>query len=202
MIQFNQYIESLQSAEYIGIVLLMLSTFIIGYFYGNYAGAQRKNALVKRLKQDFNELHSSRKVKSIQTTYTEVKSKNKPPVKEVDTEPTSKAVLHKERLIEEENFSKKNAITYLNFNQEKPEIDFDSIGYGDKYHPDALTNINGIGPYVEQKLNEIGIYNYDQLSRLKINDIRTLTSLIDFFPDRIERDNWVGQAKKLSKIKK
>ena len=57
--------------------------------------------------------------------------------------------------------------------------------------------IKGVGPYIELKLNEIGIYNYDQISRLKESDIRIITDLIDFFPGRIERDNWVGQAEAL-----
>ena len=56
---------------------------------------------------------------------------------------------------------------------------------------------NGIGPYIEQRLNEIGIYNYDQISRFKEEDIRVLTELIDFFPGRIERDNWIAQAASL-----
>ena len=57
-----------------------------------------------------------------------------------------------------------------------------------------MTKINGIGPYIEQKLNEIDIYTYRQISNLKEADIRTVTELIDFFPGRIERDDWVGQA--------
>ncbi|MBT4473007.1 MAG: hypothetical protein HOC64_05295 [Bacteroidetes bacterium] len=67
----------------------------------------------------------------------------------------------------------------------------------DKYNADRLTQINGIGPYIEQRLNEIGIYNYSQISRLQLRDIVIITSLIDFFPGRIERDNWVEQANEL-----
>jgi len=47
------------------------------------------------------------------------------------------------------------------------------------------------------KLNEIGIFNFDQISRLDEADVRTITELIDFFPGRIDRDNWVGQARAL-----
>ena len=54
--------------------------------------------------------------------------------------------------------------------------------------------IHGIGPYIEERLNEIGIYDFEQISRLSIQDIRVLTDLIDFFPGRIEQDNWMAQA--------
>ena len=77
-------------------------------------------------------------------------------------------------------------------------LDFESIGNGDKYNADSLTQINGIGPYIEQRLNEIGIYNYSQISRLQLKDITVITHLIDFFPGRIERDNWVYQAQELT----
>ena len=60
-----------------------------------------------------------------------------------------------------------------------------------------MTKINGIGPYIEEKLNEIDIYTFEQISRLSPADIRALTEIIDFFPGRIERDDWVGQAKYL-----
>tara|TARA_B100000767_G_C19542437_1_gene441383 strand:+ start:72 stop:326 length:255 start_codon:yes stop_codon:yes gene_type:complete len=78
-----------------------------------------------------------------------------------------------------------------------PKLDFDSFGYADKNNKDNLTLIKGVGPYIELKLNEIGIYNYEQIKRLKESDIRVITSLIDFFPGRIERDDWVGQAREL-----
>mgnify|MGYP003748200067 FL=1 len=46
-------------------------------------------------------------------------------------------------------------------------------------------------------INDIGIYNYEQLSKLNTEDIQKITELIDFFPGRIERDNWVSQAQLL-----
>jgi len=60
-----------------------------------------------------------------------------------------------------------------------------------------LTLITGVGPFVEEKLNAIGIYTFDQISRFTNEDIKTVTKLIDFFPERMERDDWVGQAKNL-----
>ena len=64
-----------------------------------------------------------------------------------------------------------------------------------------LTEIKGIGSFLEKKLNMLGIYTFDQISRFDANLIEKVTTAIEFFPGRIERDDWVGQAKRLSKPK-
>ena len=77
------------------------------------------------------------------------------------------------------------------------ELSFESIGLADEKTKDDLTKINGVGSFIEKKLNSIGIYNYLQISKLSKEEIETLTDLIQFFPGRIERDDWTGQAKQL-----
>ena len=62
---------------------------------------------------------------------------------------------------------------------------------------DDLKLINGIGPFIEKKLNDIGIYTYEQISQFDKEIIQQVTDAIQFFSGRIERDDWVGQAKKL-----
>ncbi len=62
---------------------------------------------------------------------------------------------------------------------------------------DDLKKINGIGPFIESKLNSLDIYTYEQISQWDDDLINTVTDAIEFFPGRIERDDWVGQAKKL-----
>jgi len=76
-------------------------------------------------------------------------------------------------------------------------LNFESIGRAEESDKDDLTLITGVGPFVEEKLNAIGIYTFDQISRFTNEDIKTVTKLIDFFPERMERDDWVGQAKNL-----
>ncbi|PKP25808.1 MAG: hypothetical protein CVU03_06580 [Bacteroidetes bacterium HGW-Bacteroidetes-2] len=76
-------------------------------------------------------------------------------------------------------------------------LNFDRIGRAKEDENDDLTLITGVGPFVEEKLNNIGIYTYDQISRFTEDDIKTVTKLIEFFPGRMERDDWVGQAKNL-----
>lgn len=63
---------------------------------------------------------------------------------------------------------------------------------------DDLTKIKGIGPFIEKRLNMIGIYSLQQLSELSPDMIDRVGAAIEFFPHRIIRDNWVGQARAIS----
>jgi len=66
-------------------------------------------------------------------------------------------------------------------------------------HKDDLKVINGIGPKMESILNSFGITCWEQLAAFKKADIEKVTDAIDAFPGRIERDEWVPQAKDLVK---
>ncbi len=68
----------------------------------------------------------------------------------------------------------------------------------DKRKRDDLQEIKGIGPFIEKKVNALGIYTFLQISKLNKDDVQLITDAIKFFPGRIIRDDWVGQAKKLS----
>ena len=64
---------------------------------------------------------------------------------------------------------------------------------------DDLKIISGVGPKLEKMLHEFGIKSFYQLSRLDNEGINALNEKIEFFPGRMERDNWIGQAKELHK---
>ncbi len=70
-----------------------------------------------------------------------------------------------------------------------------------KKERDQLTKIKGVGPVLEKLLHKSGIYFYRQVASLNKNGIDELQAKIPQFPGRIERDNWVDQAKKLHKDK-
>lgn len=61
---------------------------------------------------------------------------------------------------------------------------------------DSLQNIDGIGPFIEEQLNSIGIYTFKQISQFDDEIILLVTNAIQFFPGRIKRDDWQGQASK------
>lgn len=66
---------------------------------------------------------------------------------------------------------------------------------------DDLKRISGVGPFIEEKLNKLGIYTFEQVSKFDADLVDTVTDAIQFFPGRIQRDDWVGQAGKLFKEK-
>ncbi|MEY4927941.1 MAG: hypothetical protein RI894_2377 [Bacteroidota bacterium] len=63
---------------------------------------------------------------------------------------------------------------------------------------DILQRIVGIGPVLEQRLNDLGIYSFEQLGRLDDFLIEKVAEALDCPPQRIINDNWVGQAKILA----
>jgi len=62
---------------------------------------------------------------------------------------------------------------------------------------DNLQLIKGVGRVLESLLNEIGIYHFDQIANLTKEEILWLDNSMSF-PGRIEREEWVIQAKKLA----
>ncbi|MCX7566253.1 hypothetical protein OS189_07850 [Sulfitobacter sp. F26169L] len=63
---------------------------------------------------------------------------------------------------------------------------------------DDLKLISGVGPKLEQTLNDLGVYHFDQVSKWKKKDIAWVDENLRF-KGRIERDGWMSQAKILAK---
>ncbi|WP_338723574.1 NADH-quinone oxidoreductase subunit NuoE [Devosia sp. XK-2] len=63
---------------------------------------------------------------------------------------------------------------------------------------DDLKLISGVGPVIERKLNALGITRYDQIAKFKKADIARVDEVLNF-KGRIERDDWLKQAKALAK---
>lgn len=66
---------------------------------------------------------------------------------------------------------------------------------------DDLKLISGVGPALEKKLNELGIFTFEQVSAFDAEMVQEVNDAIEFFPGRVQRDDWVGQAKKLYQTK-
>lgn len=77
-----------------------------------------------------------------------------------------------------------------------------SIGTATKAEADDLKEINGIGPAYEKKLNEVGVYTYGQISKLKVADKNELAAIDGITREKIDSEEWVKQAKALLKNKK
>ena len=60
---------------------------------------------------------------------------------------------------------------------------------------DDLQVIKGIGPFIEEKLNALGITTYRQIANMTAKLEEEVNVAIEFFPGRVKRDQWVAQAK-------
>jgi len=75
------------------------------------------------------------------------------------------------------------------------KIDFATIGTASASERDNLQELKGIGPFIEEKLNALGIFKFEQIAKMtsKIED--EVNIAIEFFPGRVKRDQWANQAK-------
>ena len=62
---------------------------------------------------------------------------------------------------------------------------------------DDLKRISGVGPKLEQTLNELGFYHFDQIANWGAQEIAWVDARVRF-KGRIARDNWMEQAKILA----
>lgn len=62
---------------------------------------------------------------------------------------------------------------------------------------DDLKRIRGIGVLIEKRLNALGITSYEQIANWTKADIDSVSSQLDF-KGRIERENWIEQARILA----
>jgi predicted flap endonuclease-1-like 5' DNA nuclease len=62
---------------------------------------------------------------------------------------------------------------------------------------DDLKRIRGIGPVLERLLNDMGIHRLQQIAEFGPDDVERVQAALKDFPDRVERDHWVEQARRL-----
>lgn len=185
------------SQEAISIPVAYVETFVmtLGAFLIGYLGAH---------------LYKSIRFKKQDALHNDELKKLKNKVKNLQEQLDSKAdgVFRKDRMDEEfehlhvrkRAFSDEVISEKVAAKEDKTLINFDRIGSANASQRNDLQQIIGIGPYTEAKLNELGIYTFDQISRFTKEDIDIVTKLIKFFPDRIKNDRWVDKAKRLKTL--
>jgi len=63
--------------------------------------------------------------------------------------------------------------------------------------PDDLQRISGIGPGIEKTLHELGIFHFRQIAAFTPENVVWVNQHLRF-RGRIERENWIGQARRLA----
>lgn len=60
---------------------------------------------------------------------------------------------------------------------------------------DDLKRIKGVGPRLEQMLNELGVYHFSQIAAWNDREVAWIDDHLESFRGRASRDEWVAQAK-------
>ena len=79
------------------------------------------------------------------------------------------------------------------------KIDIATIGIASASDKDNLQEMKGIGPFIEEKLNALGIFKFEQIAKMTSDIEEEVSVAIEFFLGRVKRDEWVKQVKKLAK---
>lgn len=82
---------------------------------------------------------------------------------------------------------------------EKPERSRSRFTPSSWQTKDDLALISGIGPAIQRKLNELGVYSFQQIAEFTPQDVDAVAASLKVFRGRIGRDNWIGQAAALRK---
>jgi predicted flap endonuclease-1-like 5' DNA nuclease len=67
--------------------------------------------------------------------------------------------------------------------------------------PDDLKLIVGVGPVLERMLHNLGVTTFRQIARWTERDVAEFDAKLPEFPGRIQRDQWVTQARALHESK-
>ncbi|MBQ4819201.1 hypothetical protein [Aquimarina sp. MMG016] len=170
-------LDFLKEANWWCLLLLLLLAFLLGWILSRWASNNKYKAALDKCEREKNKLRNTNFTKA-KTTFS-----SHPPEEVLASNNEIKAIKTRDR-----DGSPSG---------EKPQLNFASFGKADASQKDDLKLISGVGPFIEEKLNGIGIYTFEQISKFTKEDIETVTELIQFFPGRIERDNWTDQANKL-----
>jgi len=182
-------LDFLKEANWWCLLLLLLLAFLLGWFLSRWVLKNKYESELEECEQKNAKLQreNNERANSTFSAPPAPAPVPDPPKVEIDTEIKAPEV----------DISANLGASTDDSEKEKPTLNFDSFGMASASEKDDLKLISGIGPFIEEKLNGIGIYTFNQISRFTKEDIETVTELIKFFPGRIERDNWTDQARKL-----
>jgi predicted flap endonuclease-1-like 5' DNA nuclease len=169
--------------EYIFLFCLCLICFLVGYLFSRKYYKKRIAEAEEKYQTDTSSLRNELMVKQAEMQSVMAMRNKKP-----------KASSQKQQI----NSDIPNDLGFVK--SKIIALNFDRIGEADPSKKDDLKKLKGVGPFIADKLNRIGIYNFEQISRFNSQDIEDVTKLIRFFPGRIKRDDWVGQATKFMNV--
>lgn len=197
-----------KSGAIIEIIFLLLVAAIIGYVTAWYYGKSLFIDEINALKVEVNKLNKN--IINLEMQNSNLQKQLDEKRKEenhLTLEIKALKALHKEAVHETDLMKLKNKKSELLI-YEKDEtlrliaerkhlLNYNSFGIASENDKDDLQMISGIGPFIEERLHALDIYTFKQISNFTAHDIETIDEAIEYFSGRIERDEWVAQAKEL-----
>lgn len=122
-------------------------------------------------------------------------------IEQLNVKINSLKTLNTQSFIHVDNMNYKNKLNNNNLQNNIPQsmhlLKGNNYGPNTLAKPDNLKMISGIGPFIEERLHDLDINTFIQISNFTANDISKIDSAIEYFAGRIDRDNWVDQAREL-----
>lgn len=184
-------------------ILLYILFFVVGWLFARWRGAQQQTAqmmapAVATPKPAAKKLEST--ANSDQTSSVEkapamaaVASKE-PETADQTTSQDNVSPSAKDEIPKEKKKPKKSAPKpIVSSDPDKPEL----LAAPRDGEANDLKRVKGIGPANEKKLNAFGIYHFDQIANWSPEQAEWIGKELSF-PGRIEREDWIEQAKVLA----
>lgn len=83
-------------------------------------------------------------------------------------------------------------------NRRRKEVDFETIGFSAVGRKDDLQKIKGIEPFIEKKLNALGIYRFSQIANFNEEIAKKVSNLIEMESTDTDLLEWSEHAKSLT----
>ena len=83
----------------------------------------------------------------------------------------------------------------------RDSIDWKKIGECGGSSSDDLTLINGIDEFTQKKLNSLGVFSYEQLSRMDSTTAKNVNDALEMLPGKVIEMDWTKQAITMLELK-
>ena len=137
--------------QYLGVFILMLSTFLIGYFSSLWSQKTKYKAIIKELKKKITYLKGkhnaslrNKNTNDIDTLFSEIKPKIIKVVKETQKQIIEEHTIKSTEIQTSKTIPEKTRTSYITYTKTKPKLNFDNFGIADSSEKNDLTKINGI----------------------------------------------------------
>ena len=105
------------------------------------------------------------------------------------------------RITSEVEDEKRELLILERVGKRRASIDWEKIGEFGGNLSDDLTLINGIDEFTQRKLNSLGVFSYEQLSRMDSTNAKKVNDALEMLPGKVIEMDWTKQAITMLELK-